>query len=73
MQRYRHKKRGTVYEVITDSAFLQCSAAPEFEHSFEDDCWTVYRSVKTHAIWVRPTEEFQDGRFERLSDDDEPQ
>jgi hypothetical protein len=65
-ERWRHKKRGTVYEVITDVASLQCSAAPDFEAAFEDDNWTVYRNVDTGAIYVRPTEEFLDGRFECL-------
>lgn len=66
MALYRHKKRGTVYEIVTDYASLQCSADPVFERRFEDDTWTVYRNVKTGAVWVRPTEEFHDGRFERL-------
>ena len=66
MATYRHKKRRAVYEVITEYASLQCSAAPEFESKFEDDYWTVYRNIKTGAIWVRPTEEFMDGRFERV-------
>lgn len=63
---WRHKKRGTTYEIVTDSAFLQCSAAPEFERAFEDDAWTVYRSLQTGAVYIRPTEEFLDGRFERI-------
>jgi hypothetical protein len=62
---WRHKKRGTTYEIITDSASLQCSAAQEFEDLFADDNWTVYRNVDTGAIYVRPTPEFLDGRFER--------
>lgn len=62
--RYRHKKRGTIYEVLTDSASLQCSCAPEVEHLFGDDTFTVYRSVDTGAVYVRPTPEFLDGRFE---------
>jgi hypothetical protein len=66
--RYRHKKRGIVYEVITDSASLQCSTDPAFERLFEDDTWTVYRSVDTGAIYVRPTEEFNDGRFEAVAE-----
>ena len=66
MSYWRHKKRGTVYEVLTDVASLQCSAAEEFERMFEDDNWTVYRNVETGHIWVRPTEEFLDGRFEQV-------
>lgn len=65
---WRHKKRGTTYEVLSKAATLQCSAAPAFESMFEDDRWTVYRSLKTGAIYVRPTEEFLDGRFEMLAE-----
>jgi hypothetical protein len=65
---YRHKKRGTTYEIVTFHASMQCSAAPEFEQMFDDDVWTVYRDTRTGAIYVRPTPEFEDGRFERLPD-----
>jgi len=34
---WRHKVRGHVYEVLTDSASIQCSAAPEFEAAFESE------------------------------------
>jgi hypothetical protein len=68
MPRYRHKKRGTTYEIITHRASLQCSAAPAFEQMFDDDEWTVYRNVDTGAIYVRPTPEFIDGRFEQIAD-----
>lgn len=71
MARWRHKKRGTVYEVITDQAGIQCSADPAFEERFEADTWTVYRNIKTAAVWVRPTEEFLDGRFEMVDADDD--
>ncbi len=67
-ERWRHKKRGTTYEVLTDRASLQCSAAEDFERVFEDETWTVYRNEQTGHIWVRPTEEFLDGRFERLTE-----
>ncbi len=63
---WRHKKRGTVYEILSDKASLQCSAASDFEEMFEGHDWTVYRNIKTGAIWVRPTEEFMDGRFEHV-------
>lgn len=66
---WRHKKRGTVYEIFTDSASLQCSVAEDFERMFEDDSWTVYRNIETGHVWVRPTEEFLDGRFERIEDE----
>lgn len=70
--KWRHKKRGTVYEIITADASMQCSAAPTFEELFEDDSWTVYRNILTSAIYIRPTEEFRDGRFEPLPEEGEP-
>jgi hypothetical protein len=63
---WRHKKRGTTYEIITQGASLQCATWPEMEDMFDDDTFTVYRNVDTGAIYVRPTPEFMDGRFERL-------
>lgn len=63
---WRHKKRGTVYEIITDDASMQCASAPAFEEMFGDEGWTVYRNVKTGAIYVRVAAEFHDGRFERI-------
>jgi hypothetical protein len=67
MTRWRHKKRRSVYEIITDSASLQCATFPDVERSFADESWTVYRNVATGAVYVRPTEEFQDGRFEQVA------
>ena len=63
---WRHKVRGSVYEILIDDASLQCSAAPAFEEMFEDDNWIVYRNVDTGAFSVRPTAEFHDGRFEKI-------
>lgn len=68
---YRHKKRGTTYEVLGENASLQCSCAPEVERQFDDDVFTVYRSTTTGALYVRPTQEFHDGRFELVYDDTE--
>jgi hypothetical protein len=67
---WRHKKRGTTYEILHDNASLQCAAAPEFENMFEDDHWVVYRSLRTGAIFVRPYPEFHDGRFEAIEDEE---
>ena len=68
MPQYRHKKRGTIYEVLTDVASLQCSGSPEMELYFEEDYFTIYKSVDTGAMYVRPTAEFQDGRFELVQE-----
>lgn len=69
MNRWKHKKRGTIYEVLTDTASIQCSAAPEVEEIFGEDDWTVYRNVETGAVWIRPSEEFLDGRFEKIAEE----
>lgn len=66
-QLWRHKKRGTVYEIITDHASVQCSSYQNFEDTFAETPWTVYRSVNTHHVYIRPTEEFLDGRFEMVA------
>lgn len=68
-QRWRHKKRGTVYVIVTARANLQCSAAPEFEQMFDDNHFVVYRSETTGAHFVRPEPEFSDGRFELVAGD----
>jgi len=66
-EQWRHKKRGTVYEVVTHDASLQFASAPEIEETCDDLTFTVYRSLDTGAMYVRPTEEFMDGRFERVA------
>jgi hypothetical protein len=68
MTKWRHKKRGTTYEIISDVVSLQCASAPEFEDMFAEDYWTAYRNVETGATYVRPTAEFLDGRFEKIED-----
>lgn len=69
-ERWRHRKRGIVYEIIATSANLQCSAAPEFEAMFDDDHFIVYKSVRTGAFWIRPAPEFLDGRFEKVEQEE---
>jgi diphthamide synthase subunit DPH2 len=68
MTKYRHIKRNKIYEVISDTASLQCSTAQEFEDRFADQKWTVYRNVETGEFRLRLTEEFLDGRFEPIPD-----
>ena len=54
---HRHLKRGTFYEVVVDVGMLQATGTEL------DECpVTIYRG-EDGAWWVRPTEEFNDGRF----------
>jgi hypothetical protein len=63
---FTHNKRGGLYEIVTDTAFLQCSTFPEIELSVDEQPWTVYRNVHSGSIYVRLTEEFMDGRFSEV-------
>lgn len=66
---WRHKTRGTTYEVIADHASMQCATDPDLEERFEAECWIVYRSERTGAVTFRLAEEFLDGRFERVNNE----
>lgn len=72
----RHKKRGTEYEVIGIGK-MQTDNWEEREYAGSDEPVpgasvdmrevVIYRSATDPTeIWVRPREEFEDGRFERL-------
>ncbi len=50
--RIRHVKSGGLYEVIAYGKL-----------EVDGSQMTIYRSVETGQIWVRPTSEFKDGRF----------
>ncbi len=61
-ERWRHKKRGTTYEIV---------GLAKLQYSGRLDDMTpmiVYRSESDGSLWVRSEKEFGDGRFERLSD-----
>ena len=60
--RYRHKKRGTTYEVL-GKAEVQ---APEDAPLIEGEIVVVYRCGQTGELWVRRPSEFHDGRFEQI-------
>lgn len=56
LPRYRHKKRGGTYEVIS---------VGEDENN-RGKSLIVYRGEDDGKIWVRPADQFFDGRFEEL-------
>lgn len=55
-ERYKHKKTGGIYSVI-------CNANIEKT----GELVVVYQNEKTGERWVRPADEFNDGRFERIT------
>jgi len=69
---HRHKKRGSEY-VLIGYGKMQAegwSVGYGEEGSIPADMHevAVYRSVDDGSLWVRPREEFEDGRFEALKD-----
>lgn len=60
---YRHKKRGTVYELI-------CEAQAQVSHEWPISDYAllqVHRDIETGGFWARHAGEFHDGRFEKLN------
>jgi hypothetical protein len=61
-RRWRHKKHGTTYTEIA-RATLQSS----IPYPREGDAMVVYRA-DDGSVWVREAQEFEDGRFEEITD-----
>jgi hypothetical protein len=64
--RYRHKVRGSTYRVLFEAAKASSVIA-----ALDDMTMVVYQCETDGLVWVRPALEFFDGRFEKLSADDE--
>jgi hypothetical protein len=66
---HRHKKRGTEY-VLMGVGKMQAEnwqvSVDGFDQSIDMREVAIYRSVDDGSLWVRPIEEFNDGRFEAL-------
>lgn len=67
---HRHKKRGTEYVLIgygkmQAENWFDLTTPTLTEVSMHEVA--IYRSVDDGTLWVRPREEFEDGRFEPLS------
>lgn len=63
---WRHKKRGSIYKVLTHDAKIQNK---EMEYLYPDKQWTVYENLSDGSVYVRMTSEFLDGRFEKVNVD----
>ena len=61
MSTYRHKKRGSLYTILHDNAVLQMEDA-----SHDNRRMVVYCPLEGGATYVRPHDEFFDGRFEQV-------
>lgn len=71
-QKWKHKKRGTFYEIVATDAAIQITSIgdDEMQDMLEDEAWIAYRAVDGHRLYFRMREEFLDGRFERVDGDD---
>ena len=67
--KWRHKTRGTVYEIVDDDASIQINSTgdDELEAVLEDEAWFAYRPVDGHKLYFRMGNEFLDGRFEQVT------
>lgn len=65
-KRFRHKKRGSTYLALQIVSFQ--TSNPSGKELDGVDCM-LYMSEETHICYVRPKEEFFDGRFEEILDD----
>jgi hypothetical protein len=70
---HRHKRRGSEYTLLgygrMQSSWWRdfLGGLPENAASVDMREVAIYRSVEDASLWVRPREEFEDGRFEALS------
>lgn len=61
--KYRHKKRGTIYTVV-GMATVQCEPSDDIA---DGEAMILYQDANGQ-YWVRRYEEFHDGRFEPVTE-----
>ena len=70
MKKYKHKKRGTTYRIIAEGV-MSVSAdwyywnGPAYTN-VDGEPVIIYQSCEDARVWVRPRDEFFDGRFEEV-------
>lgn len=68
---HRHKKRGSEYELIgygkMQTEDWWDTSGYDLLEPVDMKEVAIYRSLDDGSLWVRPREEFEDGRFEVLS------
>jgi hypothetical protein len=56
---FQHKKTAGLYRVVAEDARMEAEGRASVEYA-------VYRNIVTGETWIRASEEFFDGRFERI-------
>lgn len=59
---YHHKKRGTNYRILNHAPFQLSKTVAD------GDQVVIYQDIESGQVWVRPTAEFYDGRFELIEE-----
>jgi hypothetical protein len=70
-QKWRHKERGSVYEILDPNSRVQCSSVEgSMQRMLEAQIWVSYRDVHgaPFPTCFRMRDEFLDGRFELVED-----
>ena len=65
---WRHKKRGTTYEVLFEATLQMMNNQRHCD--LDDARCIVYKSLEDGRYWVRLKTEFMDGRFTEIDEEE---